>query len=630
MRSLLSALAFLFCSLVPLAGQEGADAVIVEFEEEFTMNSAVSGTDKVHKTVKVLNKDGLSAATFIIFTDSFRSLGTFSAQVFLPDGKKQKLTRKDLSFNSVSSGLAEDSYAVFMEPVFNYPFTVTYDYTVEYSKGIIAFPVFHPLDMKKLGLISASYSLVIPKGTRISHYESCLDYTFESKGKKDVHRWTAGALAPVADEHLSVISPKSLPLLYAAPLEFSYGGAAGRQSSWNELGAWLSSLQADADGLPESVKVKVRELSSGAESTFETVKRLYGYLKDRTRYVSIQLGLGGYRPLPASHVAKTGFGDCKALSNYMKAMLGAAGVDSYYFAINTGAESFLDDVCTVTQMNHAMLAVPLQENGDTLFLECTNASYPLGYRHSGCAGHDILMLDGKGGEKLRIGAYPDSLRKKARSAEIAVREDGSASMTIKDVRFMDFSESFIDFASCGYDAQVEYLMRDWNLQPEKVRIERITDNFTDYPEYGRTFIPEAEVDFSMESRLYAGKNGNRLFLPLNPLAKTMYIQKGERRNRIVQDEAYTITDSFVISIPAGYKVESLPPNVALDTVWGSFSSVAVAEGSDGGSIRVNQTLVLRRFDEDKSEYASYKDFAKRVNKAYAAKIVLISSSGSTR
>ena len=163
---------------------------------------------------------------------------------------------------------------------------------------------------------------------------------------------------------------------------------------------------------------------------------------------------------------------------------------------------------------------------------------------------------------------------------------------------------------------------DWNLQPENVKIDRISDNFDRYPEYGRDFVPEAEVDFSMESRNYASKNGDRLFFPVNPLAKSFYYQRSERVNRIYRKEAFTLVDDYSVVIPVGYKVESLPADASFESVWGSFKSSVKVDEIDGTILHINQTLVVPCFDEPASEYPSYRDFSKKINKLYSAKIVV--------
>ena len=118
MRRILT-VASLILAMLPASAQDKLDAAINDFSEVFKMDSPTSGTDKVHKSVTVFNEDGLLSASFVAFTDAFRSVGSFSGEVVLANGKKVKLSKKDLSFSSMSLGIADDSYAVYLTPVFN-------------------------------------------------------------------------------------------------------------------------------------------------------------------------------------------------------------------------------------------------------------------------------------------------------------------------------------------------------------------------------------------------------------------------------------------------------------------------------------------------------------------------------
>ena len=117
-------------------------------------------------------------------------------------------------------------------------------------------------------------------------------------------------------------------VLFVGASEFEYGGFKGDLSSWESMGKWIGSLNSGKDVLTPQLKAKVNELVSGLETTEEKTKAIYEYLQKNTRYVSIQLGIGGFMPFEALTVEKYGYGDCKALSNFMGAMLKEAGIKS--------------------------------------------------------------------------------------------------------------------------------------------------------------------------------------------------------------------------------------------------------------------------------------------------------------
>lgn len=111
---------------------------------------------------------------------------------------------------------------------------------------------------------------------------------------------------------------------------------------------------------------------------FEKIDTLYKYLQRNYRYVSVQLGIGGRMPKSATEVYENKFGECKRLSNLMKAMLKEAGITAQYSKVRVGREE--DDIMVdfpAQQFNHIILRVPLSE--EVLWLECTSKYLPTGY-----------------------------------------------------------------------------------------------------------------------------------------------------------------------------------------------------------------------------------------------------------
>ncbi len=125
----------------------------------------------------------------------------------------------------------------------------------------------------------------------------------------------------------SPLGLQSLPVLSITPTTFEVEGYKGEMNSWEALGKWQLLLNAGREELPAETQAKVRELVANIPSKEAKIKVLYEYMQSRTRYVGIQLGIGGWQPFPASKVDSKGYGDCKALSNYMKALLNVVGIE---------------------------------------------------------------------------------------------------------------------------------------------------------------------------------------------------------------------------------------------------------------------------------------------------------------
>ena len=620
MKRLLTLALMCAISAVQAAGAPKVNAVVLSHEESFVMNSATSGKHTVRTCVQVNNKSGLSQAVFLVYTDSFETLGSFSGEIVGPGGKKTKIKEKDLETFSISEGLASDNFVSRYVPQENYPFTVTYSYTVNYKNGIVRFPVFFPMEDEKVSVINAKYSLDLPAGTEIlTYYSNAGEPSLRTEKGRDIHEWTVSDVQPYVEEDFMPSVNTLVPFVLAAPVNFTYSGTKGVQADWKQYGDWLYSLQKGSLELDNLEVAKFREMVKDCPDDFSKVKVLYNYLREHTRYVNISLGIGGVKPIPANKVAERGFGDCKALSNYMQAMLKAVGIDSDYYIIHTSRRDLLPGFSTIGQMNHAMLAVPLPEKSDTLFIECTNPTFPLGYRHSSAAGHEVVLIKPDGGQLVRIGSYPDSLYRSLQYTKVQLEPDGSAS--IQALRKLDLFnvEGYIGFRDRSRDAQTKMLSAYLKMIPNDLKVNSVRDNFDDYPLYGRNYCPEISIGYSMTTNLYANKSGDRLFVPINPINGYLSFQKSERVNDIVIRNSRTFVDKVTIVIPEGWSIEALPEDVSLDEEWGSFVSKCVVEG---GQISVEQELTLKRCREDKSRYDGYRDFARKVSKAYDGKLVL--------
>lgn len=242
---------------------------------------------------------------------------------------------------------------------------------------------------------------------------------------------TASKLSPIIKEPFGPDFAELFPRVYFAPSAFKYDKSEGDMSSWQKYGEWQYQLLNGRDLLTEPFRTKLHELTASCTTDRDKVKAIYDYLAKTTRYVSIQLGIGGLQPIAAADVCRTGFGDCKGLSNYTRAMLKELGIASTYTVISTTNERLLPDFSSANQMNHVILQVPLPQ--DTLWLECTNPSLPFGYVHQDIAGHDALLIEPTGGQMYRLPTYPDSLNTQHIVANITLSPTAEARIEVNEI-----------------------------------------------------------------------------------------------------------------------------------------------------------------------------------------------------
>lgn len=606
----------LLISSIPDTLIKNAKAVIRYKETTFRYDSPISGVETFKIVISVLKESGKDFAEFTYPGDKFRKLSSFSAKIYNSEGKElNKYRMQDVRTTEYTEALASDNKTYWLSPdIPTYPFTIVYEYKIDCYNGINGFTPYIPQYGYNLSVQKSTYSLIVPEDVKIAHksFNVADNPKVTTEKSQTKYIWEISGLKAVQDEPLDGSLINYVPRIYIKPLDFVYDGVTGYISSWNEMGQWSYSLIEDQGELPENAKAKVSELISGAKSDREKVEALYKYLGSTTRYVSIQLGIGGYKPMPAAEVFKTGFGDCKALSNYMKSLLAAAGIPSNYTLISTDIDDkeLFADFPSFHQFNHAILMVPLQK--DTLWLECTNPENPLGFVHNDISGHEALVVSEDGGKIVRLPDYCDSLNIESNIVNVSLTPEGSARIDVKKSCFVKIYDDYAGFSKMKYADQSEHLTG--NIKIPNVVMEKITVNETKLP------LPFIDISYTWNTRQYGSKSGTRLFIPVNPYRSTLdYLNVSERLHGVEIQSGFKDIDTIVINIPAGFEIESMPSAVDVKTPFGNFKSSCIR---DGQNIKVTHSYYMPSGKYPLAQYSDFLKFVEVVNTAYKGKIVL--------
>ena len=607
----------IFTASMLLAGVAHAQpaAEVLEMEAKFTMTSPTEARYEMHERILVNKQTGLEAGTFMLHTDEFRTLGSFSGSISSGGKVIRKIRKDDLYVALESEALAEKSYTNAYEPVAPYPFEVEYNYTVSYRKAIASFPSFFPMEDYDVPVRSASYTIAVPWTKKIQYKASSEPEETLSKNQM-VYRWEFKDLPGISREESMPPLSEMVPYVHASPLEFQFAGTSGTQNDWNEVGQWLWSLMPARQAVPAGVQQEIEALTKDCGPDLEKVRVIYDYLRTHTRYVSIQLGIGGFAPTAPEQVAASGFGDCKALTFYMRQLLSLVGIPSDYAIVSTDRRKLFDGYASVGQMNHAILRVPLMQ--DTLWVECTNPSVPLGYNHRDIAGHEVVLIRPEGGVTARVGDYPDTERRDVERQEVRLAADGSARIVVDREARLSRSERFFNFSAMKDADARKFLLSGIQGHPEAFRVESFSDNFRDY-EGLPGYVPEAKVRFSVNLSGVGRVSGDRMFVKVAPFQRAMSFQKTTRKYDLVHGSGQTIRDSVLIVIPEGYEIEHIPEGKTLSCAVTDFRQEF--QQVDGGVLAVSEVR-MKPGRLPAADYAEYRDLAKAVNKAYESTLVL--------
>lgn len=593
-----------------------ANSVVRNYDITFEYTSPLKGTEKVIKEITIFNEKGLVNSHFTVYGDKFRKLKKFSAIMYDKDGNElKKFKMSDVRSSGWSSHLASDNILYYFEcqaPVF--PFSISYEYEIEWSNGILNFPVFAPQFSSYLSVQKATYRLKVPGGSEILFDGSSIISAPEKKTDNgiDIFEWKLTDLMAITEEPFSSAIEELVPILYAMPKTFTFDGHSGSFATINDIGEFQNRLNDTRNKLPEDLKQKVIDLTKNANSDKEKVKILYDYLGQTTRYESIQLGIGGFQPATSEEVCKMAFGDCKGLSFYLKSMLEVIGIESNYTIIRSdpNIEKLQENFTSYLRTNHVILRVPLPN--DTLWLECTNTKIPFGYVHNSISGHHAIVVVSGGAEFVKLPDYHDKENLSINDVVVNFNPDGETQIKVKNSNHLKKYEEVFGLLSMKSNEQIDYIRQNINLPKASVSQLTIEENSSEKP----------SITFEYEiASTYGTKTGNRYFIPINIFRPNKSsLSKTNRKHDVVIRNGWQQVDNIKIILPDGFEIEYMPESVAVDSPFGTIESKLKTE--DENTILVNQRIFIKSGNWDVKTYDDFYNFINKIASTYKEDIVL--------
>lgn len=606
-------------SKIPAALLKGANVVKRYEETSFEVTDKNRGLLRRKIAYTILNEQGDQWAYWSVGYDRLRSVESFDGTLYDAEGKKIKSLKKadikDVSGTEEVS-LADDNRVKWHSFFYKvYPYTVEYEVVLK-CRGTMFIPDWIPQEKHTMAVEQSILKVICPADNPL-HYKT-YHYNGEPLITNDkdnkVYQWEVKDLPATEPEFASPSWPQITTSVFLATERFTLEDYEGSNASWKDFGRFVWDLKKNRDGLPDAIKRKVHDLCNGVSDNKEKVRRLYEYMQQNTRYISIQLGVGGWQPFDAGYVAEKKYGDCKALSNFMYALLKEAGIRSVYTLISADVPNdYLLPDLPCSQFNHVILFVP--DGKDTTWLECTSQTVAAGYLGGFTAGRYALAVEESGGTLVRTPGYGSAENLETRNITATVDETGNLEATVKTTykaEQQDRIHSYIKGLS--KDKLMEFLKEDIDLPTYDIKSYHYDEE--------KSTIPAVKESLELVADNYATVSGKRFFVVPNIITRTHRKLKAdeERKNEIVIGFAFTDIDTAEIKIPAGYTPESMPQDVTIESRFGKYHCAVKLAG--------DRIVYVRRYEHFSGRYPAkdYADLAKFYESVYKAdrnKVVLV-------
>lgn len=597
--------------------KKNADAVYRLDEAVVEVISPSKYTEKVHQVVTVLNREGAKHLQQSIWFDKFNSVEDIEVRMYNSDGNETgRYKKKDFTIQNYHDGFSlatDDKMMSLSLSAQAYPVTIDVRYTKAVS-SYIELPNWYMNNMAS-SVEQFRYIVKVPLELGIRHRTVNMELApvISDSGKLKVYTWETKNVGVKKVLAGGYNGSKYLPSVEVSPVQFEYDGYKGDFKSWNDFGKWCYSLYENKGAFTEQRTAEIKAMISGLPDDKSKVKVLYDYLKKNMRYVSIQFGIGGFKPFATKFVDEKKYGDCKALTNYMRSMLTVAGINSYPALINAGyTDAPVSPEFPQNVFNHVILCVPGQK--DSTWLECTSNDNEAGFLGSFTENKNALLLTEKGGVMVATPKSNYNQNVLSTVNEVFLNEEGGAKVT-----------SSLAGTGTYYDLLSSISQMETGRQNE------LFVNYLHYkePDQFQLNFQNAETKDKVNlkfvyNKLFDFKAGEKYFFQksISKLCTEKLGADDTRKIEYVFESPYKKIDTTVFHLPAGFKADNLLQNKEFTTDLVYYKR-EVSYDQAANTIKIISNLFLKNNIIQPEQFNNVSSMFDAIEKEEGNKLVLV-------
>ena len=599
--------------------KENANTVFRLDEAKLDVESPSEYSFTVRQVVTIINAEGAHHLRHRIGIDKFNKVDFVEISVYNAAGALvKKYGKKDFSVEAAFDGISlvtDDKVMELYTPAPGYPCTIDVQYKRR-NTGYIELPNWY-INYHEAATEVFRYEVSVPAALDVRHrtLNFSITPTTETVGNKKKYTWTANGIKARKLESEGFEAALYLPQIEVAPNEFSYDGYKGSFRTWKDFGAWNFALYEEKEAFHPLRLAEVKALVAHTQEREEKIRILYQYLQKNMRYVSIQLGIGGFKPFAVNFVDNKKYGDCKALTNYMRYLLKAVDIPSYPALINAGHNKIPADAAFPSDpFNHVILCIPGAK--DTTWLECTSNDNKVNELGTFTENKKALLLTEAGGILVNTPRSDYRTNRVASQSTVTISPDGDASIGNKTRSSGDAASFFQYISQLSSDEQKEALVEHLLYKnPEELLVTTATG-------------PD-DVEFAIQrsyNKLFQFKAGGKYFYPLciNKLA-TDKVKPFQRTTEFLFQYPYSKSDTTVFKLPEGHVLEVVPANKEISTKH-SFYKRTCRYDKAANTLTAVSVLHLKNHVIPAADYAGMVQFFRSVNELEEETFVLLKES----
>ncbi len=601
---------------IPDSLKKAADMVIRDEYTKFTLKDLNSAKLEVHKVVTILNDNAKEELDFFFHSDKFHVLDDAEIKVYdLLGQKKNTYSKKEMTSLNYGEGLVPEGKLTYFDVAApSYPITVEFNYSIKF-KGILSFPSNY-FQIPYQAVQHSVFEVEAPADLSFRYKILNCNYQPEitKKGNIDLYRWDTKNLTAYKFEKHSGASENYIPKVLLAPNKFQLDEYDGDMTSWKNFGDWINKLYQKTSELKDDRKLFYADMVKNAGTDIEKAAILYRYLQNNMRYVSIQLGIGGWRPFTAGFVDEKKYGDCKALSNYLKSALDAVGIKSNLIIIYRDYQyKNVDEKFPMNDFNHVLLCIPQPK--DTVWLECTSTTLPFSYLDETTLNRKGVMITDNGGVLVNTPKSNYKNNTESIRTNIDVTDEGEAKAVTscklqgegRDILLMRFHDMKDD------EKRKYFIMSNEWKQPDILDI-------TTSAGKGNPYTVDAKMAYE---KIFSFKAGNKYFF--EPRLYRVFNEDIPETEKRVSDYYFTYPyqsiDTTVYHFAQGFNVENLPKDKSVNFSFATYNCVykwdmATRTVSVYAALQIKERIIAA------ADYSKLLSFKKQVTDDMNEKLVM--------